>query len=91
MGIAPSTAITLSCDNRTAIQIVHNNVFHDCTKHIEMDYHYVRQHVARGIVRLYSISSADQTVDYRYFHQARLPRHFFDLVFKLNLISDLPP
>ena len=36
MGIAPTT-ITLYYDNRSAIQIAHNDVFHECTKYIEND------------------------------------------------------
>jgi hypothetical protein len=43
-----SSATVLRCDNRSAIQIAHNDVFHNRTKHIEIYCHFVRQHVARG-------------------------------------------
>lgn len=45
LGVFPSYATIIYCDNRSAIQIAHNDVFHDRTKHIEIDCHFVRQHV----------------------------------------------
>ena len=33
------TATPLYCDNRSAIYIAHNDVFHERTKYIEIDYH----------------------------------------------------
>lgn len=33
-GISTPSPISLFCDNRTAIQIAHNDVFHERTKHI---------------------------------------------------------
>ena len=37
VGFAPSFAMNLLCDNKAAIDIAHNLVQHDRTKHIELD------------------------------------------------------
>ncbi|XP_058192154.1 secreted RxLR effector protein 161-like [Rhododendron vialii] len=89
MGVHHSTGTTLCCDNQSAIQIARNDVFHDRTKHIEIDCHFVRQHVASGTLRLLSVSSSDQTADI--FTKAHPPGRFHDLVSKLKLVSTLPP
>ena len=89
MGVSHSAATNLYCDNQSAIQIAHNDVFHDRTKHIEIDCHFIRQHVTSGHVRLLFVTSADLTADL--FTKAHLPGRFSDLLSKLKLISDLPP
>jgi hypothetical protein len=77
------------CDNRSAIHIVHNDVFHERTKHIEIDCHFVRHHLLQGTLRLCPIASADQLADV--FTKAQSPGWFRDLVFKLKLASTSPP
>ena len=45
LGIDCSTATKLHCDNRSAIQIAHNDVFHKRIKHIKIDCHFIRHHL----------------------------------------------
>ena len=39
---------TLYCDNMSALYMTVNPVMHIRTKHVEMDYHFIRDKVARG-------------------------------------------
>lgn len=41
MGITHSFTFVLHCENIGTIQIAHNNVFHECTKQIKIDYHFI--------------------------------------------------
>ena len=40
--LAPSGSMRLYCDNKVAINIAHNSVQHNRTKHVEIDKHFIK-------------------------------------------------
>ena len=56
-------AAKLWCDNMGVKYLSANPVFHARTKHIEVDYHFVRERVAQGLLDIEFISSGDQVAD----------------------------
>jgi hypothetical protein len=49
-------ATTILCDNQSCIKMTENPVFHDRSKHIEIRYHFIRDMVQRGALKLQYIS-----------------------------------
>lgn len=54
---------TLRCDNISSLALASNPIFHARTKHLEVDYHYVREKVIRGELQVRYISTVDQVAD----------------------------
>jgi len=63
LGIQTPQAAKLWCDNIGAKYLSANPVFHARTKHIQVDYHFVRERVARRLLEVEYISTKDQVAD----------------------------
>ncbi|KAL6347058.1 hypothetical protein AAG906_012309 [Vitis piasezkii] len=54
---------TIWCDNIGAIALASNPVFHARTKHVEIDYHFIREKVCNHDIQVQHISTVDQIAD----------------------------
>lgn len=63
LGVSNSAPPTLLCDNVSATYTCANPVFHSRMKHLAIDYHFVRQRVQQGLLRVRHVPSVDQFAD----------------------------
>ena len=63
LGVFLSQPPVLWCDNIGATYLSANPFFHARTKHIEVDFHFVREKVALGALDVRYISTGDQLAD----------------------------
>jgi ATP sulfurylase len=56
-------ATMILCDNQSCIKMTENHVFHDKSKHIEIRYHYIRDMVQRGAIKLQYVSMDEHVAD----------------------------
>nr|GFA21441.1 retrovirus-related Pol polyprotein from transposon TNT 1-94 [Tanacetum cinerariifolium] len=55
--------VTIYCDSKSAIAISCNPVQHTRTKHIDVRYHFIKDHVEKGTIELYFVGTEYQLAD----------------------------
>lgn len=61
--IADIQPMKLYCDNKAAIDISHNPVHHDRTKHVEVDRHFIKEKIEEGVISMTYVPTSQQTAD----------------------------
>ena len=63
LGFKQEQSMPLYCYNTAAVEIVHNPVQHDRTKHVEIDRHFIKEKLDARIISFSFVPSEEQLAD----------------------------
>ncbi|SPO29799.1 uncharacterized protein UTRI_10282 [Ustilago trichophora] len=63
LGLHQQGYTPIHIDNSAAKQLAADPKFHSRTKHIDVKFHFIREHVAAGEIKLFSVNTLDQRAD----------------------------
>ena len=55
--------ISVYCDSQSAIHLAKDQMYHERSKHIDVKFHFVRQVISRGVVKINKIATAHNPAD----------------------------
>ncbi|KAJ9548564.1 hypothetical protein OSB04_021107 [Centaurea solstitialis] len=85
LGYKSTTTPTIFCDNLSAVHYSANPVFHSRMKHLALDFHFVREKVQDGSIRVTHIKGDDQLADA--LTKPLLKHRYNTLLSKIGLLS----
>lgn len=84
-GLEHNQATSLYCDRKPALYIPTNPVYPERTKHIEIDYHFIREKIQDGVIKTFHVPTRHQIANF--FTKALGHKQLFFLLSKMILIN----
>nr|XP_016457380.1 PREDICTED: uncharacterized mitochondrial protein AtMg00810-like [Nicotiana tabacum] len=85
LGVSVEFPVQLHYDSKAAIQILAHPIFHERTKHIDIDYHFVREMIQEGMIQTQHVGTREQLTDI-FTKSLYIPQHDY-LLCKLGMKS----
>lgn len=85
LGYPPVQAMELLCDNKAAVDMAHNPVQHDRTKHVEIDRHFIKEKIETEVIAISHVRSSEQLADI--LTKAVSGTIFHDMLVKLGMFD----
>lgn len=83
LGLPIESPVPIHCDSQASLHIAKNLIFHERTKHIEIDCHYLRECLNSGLISLHFVPSSAQLTDIM---TKALPRQpYYGILHKLGV------
>lgn len=63
LGYNSTESVRLLCDNKAALQIAKNPMYHKRPKHVELDCHFIRERILDGTIIVFYVATKEQVDD----------------------------